>query len=222
MSPVLSWDGVGEKVYETGVDRGVLYIPDPVTGAYDEGVPWNGLVSVTETPSGAEANPQYADNIKYLNLYSAEEFGGTIEAFTWPDEFDQFDGLANPFPGVAVGGQDRKSFGLCYRTLVGNDVEENGFGYKLHLVYGCKAAPSEKAYTTINDSPEPITFSWELTTTPVAVTGLARPTSIITITSNEVDADALADLEDFLYGTLATTASLPDPDEVIALFDPTP
>jgi hypothetical protein len=215
---VLTWDAVEDRTYETGIDHGVLYIPDE-GGDYGAGVPWNGLVSVQETPSGAEANAQYADNIKYLNLFSAEEFGGTIEAFTYPDEFAQFDGLATPYDGVMVGQQDRGVFGLSYRTILGNAVEGNAYGYKLHLVYGCQVSPSEKAYGTVNDSPEPITFSWELTTTPVPVTGL-KPTSIIVVDSTVVDADALSDLEDFLYGTVSNPATLPDPDAVIALFAP--
>ena len=217
MSP-LTWDGVGERTYETGVDHGVLYIPDN-TGAYADGYAWNGLTTVTESPSGAESNPQYADNIKYLNLVSAEEFGGTIEAFTYPDEFGQCDGTATPEAGVAVGQQSRKTFGLSYRTQKGNDTEGTDHGYKLHLVYGALASPSEKAYTTINDSPEAISFSWEFTTTPVAVTGL-KPTASITIDSTQVDAGALQDLEDILYGATAD-ARMPLPDEVIDLFQGT-
>lgn len=213
---VITWDEVGDRLYETGVDHGVLYIPNG-SGVYDDGVPWNGLVTVTESPSGAEANPQYADNIKYLNLYSAEEFGATVEAFTYPDEFNQFDGASVPTPGVTVGQQTRRVFGLSYRTKIGNDVDGNDHGYKLHLVYGCMASPSEKAYTTINDSPEAITFSWEVTTLPVPVTGL-NPTSVLVIDSTQVDPDALAALEELLYGTVSTDPSLPSPDEVIALF----
>lgn len=211
----LAWDETGEKRYETGVDQGVLYIPDG-SGAYTDGVAWNGLTQVTESPSGAEPNAQYADNIKYLNLFSAEEFGATLEAFTYPYEFQQFDGLAVPTPGVAIGQQGRRGFGLSYRSRIGTDVDEDA-GYKLHLVYGCKASPSEKAYSTVNDSPEAITFSWELSTTPVAVPGL-KPTSIITIDSTTVDATALAALEDLLYGTAGTDPSLPLPAAVIALF----
>lgn len=212
----LSWDQVGERFYETGVDHGVLYIPNSA-GAYVDGVAWNGLTNITESPSGAEPNAQYADNIKYLNLYSAEEFGATLEAFTYPPEFNQFDGLATPTPGVMIGQQSRKVFGLSYRTKIGNDLEADDYGYKLHLVYGCQASPSEKAYSTINDSPEPITFSWEIATTPVAVPGY-KPTSIITIDSTVVDADALATLEGFLYGTVSTDPSLPLPAAVMALF----
>lgn len=212
----LSWDQVGERRYETGVDRGVLYLPDNA-GVYANGYAWSGLVSVTESPTGAEATPQYADNIKYLNLISAEEFGATIEAFTYPDEFGQCDGTASPHPGVSVGQQTRKVFGLSYRTRVGNDTDQTDHGYKLHLVYGALAAPSEKAYTTINDSPEAITFSWEVSTTPVLVTGM-KPTSTMTIDSTKVDPDSLAALESLLYGTVGTDPSLPLPDEVIALF----
>lgn len=213
---VLTWDEVGDRLYETGVDHGVLYIPDE-SGVYDNGVAWNGLVTVTETPSGAEANPQYADNIKYLNLYSAEEFGATIEAFTYPDEFAVFDGIAYPEAGVAVAQQARRTFGLSYRTLIGNDIDGTDYGYKLHLLYGLTASPSEKAYTTINDSPEAITFSWEVSSLPVPVTDL-RPTSVITIDSTKVDASALAALEDLLYGDVSNDPSLPSPDEVIAIF----
>jgi hypothetical protein len=215
MAP-LEWDQVGERLYETGVDRGVLYLPDE-SGVYDTGVVWNGLVTVTESPSGAEANAQYADNIKYLNLLSAEEFGATIEAFTYPDEFAELDGSAAPAVGVAVGQQGRGIFGLSYRTKIGNDVDGEDHGYKLHLIYGAQASPSEKAYSTINDSPEAITFSWELTTTPAPVTDL-KPTASIVIDSTKVDPGDLSDLEDLLYGVDATPAALPTPDEVIAVF----
>jgi hypothetical protein len=214
--PALVWDQVGERFYETGVDHGVLYVPD-ATGVYTSGVAWNGLTSVSETPSGAESNAQYADNIKYLNLISAEEFGATLEAFTYPDEFADFDGLVTPTPGVSVGQQPRKMFGLSYRTRVGNDIEGDEHGYKLHLVYGCIASPSEKAYNTINDSPEAITFSWELSTTPVPVTGY-KPTSLIVVDSRVVDDGALTSLEDVLYGG-TLTARLPMPDEVIEFFE---
>jgi hypothetical protein len=214
---ILTWDQSGQRLYETGVDRGVLYIPNAVSGLYDNGVAWNGLVSVTESPSGAESSAQYADNSKYLNLVSAEEFGATLEAFTYPTEFNQFDGLAIPQTGVTVGQQNRGVFGLSYRTLLGNDILGTSYGYKLHLVYGLTAAPSEKAYSTVNDSPEAITFSWELSSVPVAVTGL-KPTSIITINSTEVAPSDLAELEQYLYGTVGTDPSLPMPDTVIALF----
>lgn len=216
----LLWDQVGEREYEAGVDRGVLYLPDAV-GAYDTGFAWNGLTTVTESPSGADASPQYADNIKYLNLVAAEQFGGTIEAFTYPDEFAECDGTAVPTPGVRVGQQSRKTFGLCYRTRVGNDVDGTDFGYKLHLVYGALAAPSEKAYGTINDSPEALTFSWTFTTTPVEVTGL-KPTAMISIDSTEVTATDLTALEDILYGTDLIDPRLPPPDEVIGMFPAPP
>lgn len=212
----LTWDETGNRHYETGVDRGVLYIPD-AGGDYDTGFAWNGLTTVTESPSGAESNPQYADNIKYLNLLSAEEFGATIEAFTYPEEFGQCDGTAEPQAGVTVGQQPRKSFGLAYRTKLGNDVDGVSHGYKLHLVYGCTAAPSEKAYSTINDSPEAISFSWDITTQPVAVTNLS-PTALIVVDSTAVDPADLAALEVILYGDVGTDPRLPTPDEVIAVF----
>lgn len=212
----LIWDASGERFYETGVDHGVLYIPD-ANGAYSNGVAWNGLTSVSESPTGAEPTALYADNIKYLNLYSAEEFGATVEAYTYPDEFAQFDGLYTPEAGISIGQQSRKSFGLSYRTKVGNDLEGDNYGYKLHLIYGCTASPSEKAYNTINDSPEAITFSYEVSTVPVSVTG-AKPTSLVTIDSTKVDASALASLESILYGTAGTDPMLPLPDTVVALF----
>jgi hypothetical protein len=213
----LAWDEVGTREYETGVDHGVLYIPDE-GGAYDDGVAWNGLVTITESPSGAEASDQYADNIKYLSLRSAEQFGATIEAYTYPDEFLQFDGVAQPVPGVNVGQQNRRSFGLSYRTKIGNDVAGDDFGYKLHLVYGATASPSEKAYGTINDSPEAITFSWEVSTVPVSAGPDLKPTSILTIDSTQVDAAALAALETILYGTVGVDPALPAPATVIAMF----
>jgi hypothetical protein len=213
------WDQVGERTYETGVDNGVLYIPDG-SGVYNTGFAWNGLTTVTESPSGAEASPQYADNIKYLNLISAEEFGATIEAFTYPLEFAQCDGTAVPSPGVSVGQQSRKSFGLSYRTRLGNDVDGDDYGYKLHLIYGALAAPSEKAYATVNDSPEAVTFSWEVTTTPVQVPDL-KPTAVMTIDSTKVDSTALASLEAALYGGVGTDPRLPTPAEVIAFFSGT-
>ncbi len=212
----LVWDEIGKRYYETGVDHGVLYIPDE-NGAYVDGVAWNGLTSVSEAPSGAEPNAQYADNIKYLNLFSAEEFGATLEAFTYPDEFAQFDGLGTPTPGVVVGQQSRKSFGLSYRTKIGNDIDGDDYGYKIHLVYGCYASPSEKAYNTINDSPEAINFSWAITTTPVAVPDM-KPTSVLIIDSTKVDADALADLEQILYGDTGVDPALPLPGTVITMF----
>lgn len=212
----LAWDQVGERLYETGVDHGVLYIPDGA-GAYNDGVAWNGLTTVTESPSGAESNPQYADNIKYLNLLSYEEFGGTIEAFTYPDEFGQCDGTVAPSPGVLVGQQARTQFGLVYRTKVGNDLDGSDHGYKLHLIYGALAQPSEKAYATINDSPEAIAFSWEFTTTPVEWPGY-KPTALITIDSTTADPAALSDLNDILFGTVGSDPRLPLPTEVAALF----
>lgn len=214
----LVWDKTGERLYETGVDHGVLY-PLGTTGAYDTGVAWNGLTAVTESPSGAETSPQYADNIKYLNLVSAEEFGATIEAFTYPDEFAACDGTATPAPGVAVGQQSRKTFGLSYRTRIGNDIDGTDHGYKLHLIWGALAAPSEKSYATINDSPEAITFSWELTTTPVDAGPDLKPTASITIDSTKVEPAALTQLETLLYGAAEGQPSLPLPAEVIAIFE---
>lgn len=217
----LTWDQVGERVYETGVDHGVLYLPD-AGGNYASGFAWNGLVTVTESPTGAEANPQYADNIKYLNLVSAEEFGATVEAFTYPEEFGQCDGTAAPEPGLTIGQQARKTFGLSYRTKIGNDIDGVDHGYKLHLIYGALAAPSEKAYSTINDSPEAITFSWEVTTTPVPVGTIDlieyKPTASMVIDSTKVDATALGELEDLLYGTVGDDPQLPMPADVVALF----
>lgn len=215
----LVWDQTGERYYETGVKQGVLYVQE--AGAYPVGVPWNGLTAVTESPSGAEATPLYADDIKYLNLMSAEEFGATIEAYTYPDEFAECDGSASLVAGVTIGQQPRKTFGLSYRTTLGNDTEGNKHGYKLHLIYGAMASPSEKAYATINDSPEAITFSWEITTTPVAVKlddGTEfEPTACITIDSTKVDATKLAALEAVLYGSDAEEAKLPLPNEVATL-----
>lgn len=213
------WDGVGERIYETGVDHGVLYLPNQ-SGVYDTGVAWNGLISVNEAPSGAEATPQYADNIKYLNLVSAEEFGGTIEAFTYPVEFARCDGSAELTPGVFVGQQTRSPFGLSYRTLIGNDTNQTDHGYKLHLVYNALASPSEKAYNTVNESPEAITFSWEFSTTGVPVPG-HKPSATITIDSTKVDAEALATLEDILYGTALQAPRLPLPAEIYSIFENT-
>lgn len=209
------WDQTGQKTYETGVKNGVLY-PQGEGGTYPKGVAWNGLTAVTESPSGAESNPLYADNIKYLNLISAEEFGATIEAYTYPEEFAECDGSAEIAPGVTIGQQARKTFGMSYKTTLGNDTNGNEYGYKLHLIYGALAAPSEKAYATINDSPEAITFSWEVTTTPVAVTGL-KPTASLTIDSTKVDKDKLAALEDILYGKGEAEARLPLPNEIAEL-----
>lgn len=198
----LVWDKTGERYYETGVKQGVLYVQD-ASGAYPKGVAWNGLTAVTESPSGAEATALYADDIKYLNLISTEEFGATIEAYTYPDEFAECDGSASLATGVSIGQQKRKAFGLCYRTTVGNDVDGNDHGYKLHIIYGAIAAPSEKAYATINDSPEAITFSWEVTTTPVSVDGF-KPTASITIDSTKADDAKLQALEAILYGSDAS------------------
>ena len=210
----LVWDQTGERLYETGVKMGVLY--PQVSGAYPKGVAWNGLTAVTESPSGAEATPLYADDIKYLNLMSAEEFGATIEAYTYPDEFAECDGSAAIATGVRIGQQARKTFGLCYRTIVGNDEENNDYGYKIHIIYGALAAPSEKAYASVNDSPEAITFSWEVTTTPVNVTGF-KPTASVVIDSTKVDAEKLAALEAILYGSESEEAHLPLPDEIVTL-----
>lgn len=210
----LVWDNTGERLYETGVKQGVLYVQEG--GAYPKGVAWNGLTAVTESPSGAEATPLYADDIKYLNLMSAEEFGATIEAYTYPEEFAACDGSAAIATGVYIGQQARKTFGLCYRTTLGNDTEGNDYGYKLHIIYGALAAPSEKAYATINDSPEAITFSWEVSTTPVAVAG-HKPTACITIDSTKVDAGKLAALEAKLYGSESEEAMLPLPDEIVTM-----
>ena len=232
----LTWDNAGERYYETGVKQAVLY-PIQSDGKYSLGVAWNGLTAVTESPSGAEATALYADDIKYLNLMSNEEFSCTIEAYTYPDEFAECDGSAALADGVMLGQQKRKTFGLCYKTTVGNDVDGNDYGYKLHLIYGCLAAPSEKAYATINDSPEAITFSWEVSTTPVNVKNANgksfKPTSQITIDSTKIASEKkakLTELEDILYGkngtgdngeTGATVARLPLPDEIAALFSAT-
>jgi hypothetical protein len=216
----LLWDKTGDRTYETGVDHGVLYEIDEA-GEYSTGVAWNGLTTVTESPSGAEATPTYADNIKYLNLISVETFGATIEAYTYPVEFEKYDGNATPTPGVSVGQQTRKPFGFCYRTRKGNDVEATDFGYKLHLVYGALAAPSEKAYASINDSPEAITFSWELSTNPVQVGTIGgvdyAPTASITVDSSKVDPAKLAILETQLYGDPSNAPSMPLPADVIAM-----
>lgn len=218
----LVWDKTGEHLYETGVDHGVLYFPDQ-TGAYKNGVAWNGLISVSESPSGAEATGQYADNIKYLNLISAEEFGATIEAYTYPEEFEACNGNKElvDASGVYVGQQSRSVFGFCYRTMIGNDTDGQDHGYKLHLVYGCQVSPSEKAYQTINDSPEALTFSWELSTTPVNVTG-KKPTALLVIDSTKIDSTKLAKIEAKLYGDETSTgAVLPTPDEIAEILNAT-
>lgn len=217
----LVWDKTGEHFYETGVKNGVLY-PMSANGTYPKGVAWNGLTAITESPSGAEATALYADDIKYLNLMSNEEFGATVEAYTYPDEFAECDGSASLAEGVYIGQQARKTFGLCYRTTLGNDAKGNDYGYKLHIIYGAMASPSEKAYSTINDSPDAITFSWELSTTPVAVANF-KPTASLTIDSTKVDPKKLATLEEILYGkdgtgedhsTGAVDPRLPLPDEI--------
>ncbi len=215
MAGALVWDTTGERYYETGVSKCALYIQAD-GGTYPSGVAWNGITAVTESPSGAEASAIYADDIKYLNLLSTEEFSATIEAYMYPDEFEQCDGTAELATGVTIGQQKRKTFGLCYRTIVGNDTQSNDYGYKLHIIYGCMAAPSEKAYATVNDSPEAITFSWEISTTPVNVEGF-KPTATITIDSTKVDAEKLAKLEAVLYGSAEAAARLPLPAEIATL-----
>lgn len=225
------WDKTGERLYETGCDHGVLY-PIQTGGVYTKGVAWNGLTAVTESPSGAEASPLYADNIKYVNLVSNEEFGATIEAYMYPDEFAECDGSVEIMPGMFAGQQSRKTFGLAYRTILGNDTELNEYGYKLHLVYGCLAAPSEKGYATINDSPEAATLSWEISTTPVAINKLVdgkklKNTATLTFDSTKFSPEFMAQLEEILYGKDPTTEDgndgvdphLPLPDEIIELFD---
>lgn len=229
----LVWDKTGERLYETGVSKGVVY-PIQTGGVYTKGVAWNGLSAVTESPSGAEASPIYADNIKYLNLMSAEEFAATVEAHTYPDEFAECDGSAEIAEGVYAGQQNRKIFGMSYQTIIGNDVDSNDYGYKLHLIYGGQAAPSEKAYSTVNDSPEPVALSWEVSTTPVEITKTIngkklKPTAHITIDSTKVDPEKLAALEEILYGKDPTEPEgddgveprLPLPDEVITLMTAT-
>lgn len=211
----LVWDKTGERKYETGVSKGVLYPQS--NGIYPKGTAWNGLTAVNESPSGAEATPLYADNIKYLNLMSAEEFGATIEAYMYPDEFAECNGEKDLVNGVSIGQQKRTPFGLSYQTKIGSDTD-NDLGYKIHLIYGALAAPSEKAYATVNDSPEAITFSWEVSTTPVEVSG-AKPTASLTIDSTKVDAEKLAAFEKILYGDGETEARLPLPDEVATLFN---
>lgn len=213
----LTWDATGERLYETGVDRGVLY-PSTTGSTYGTGVAWNGLTAVNESPSGAESNPQYADNIKYLDLTSAEEFGFTIEAFTYPVEFEECDGSAVLAEGVTIGQQTRKTFGFSYRTRVGNDTEGTAHGYKIHLCYGCKASPSEKSRSTVNDSPEAVAFSWEVTTTPVNVNG-HQPTSHLVVDATVADAEKVTALETKLYGDSSSgTPTLPTPDEVYTMF----
>lgn len=214
----LVWDNTGNRLYETGVKNGVLYVQSS-SGTYPKGVAWNGLTAVTESPSGAEATPLYADDTKYLNLMSAEEFGATIEAYTYPEEFEACDGSASLVDGVSIGQQKRTPFGLCYRTTIGNDTDGNDHGYKLHIIYGALASPSEKAYASINDSPEAITFSWEVTTTPVSVSGF-KPTASLVIDSTKADQTKLTALETILYGSDSepgTDPRLPLPDEIKTL-----
>lgn len=216
--PRITWDKPEDRTYETGVKMGVLYVQGE-DGSYPKGVAWNGLTSVNESPSGAEPTPLYADDIKYLNLMSVEELGATVEALTYPDEFAECDGSAALAKGVTIGQQKRKSFGLCYKTVLGNAVDGDEHGYKIHILYGAMASPSEKAYSTVNDSPEAMTMSWELTTTPVEVTG-HKPTSLIVVDSTKCDADKLAKLEDILYGSASGDGPrLPLPDEIKTLME---
>lgn len=213
----LVWDQSGKRLYETGVDHGVLY-PIQTGGVYSKGVAWNGLTAVTESPSGADVNNIYADNMKYLGLVGAEKFGATVEAYTYPDEFAECDGSVELVKGATIAQQNRKVFGMVYRTVIGNDVDGNEHGYKLHLIYGATAAPSEKAYNTINEDPEAITFSWELSTTPVNVTG-HKPTASLTIDSTKADPTKLAELEKILFGDTETEPRLPLPDEIAQLLN---
>jgi hypothetical protein len=218
----LIWDTVGERIYETGVSKGVLFPYNTTTKTYNAGVAWNGLSSVTESPSGAEVSAIYADNFKYLSLMSAEDYGGTIEAYMCPDEFKECDGSKEIAPGVYAGQQNRKMFGLSYQTIIGNDTASNDYGKKIHLVYGCLASPSEKSYSSVNDSPDPVALSWEFSTTPVEIATKIdgqslKPTAILTIDSTKTSAEKIAKLEELLYGTEEKEASLPTPDEVIAL-----
>ena len=213
---ILAWDQAGQKLYENGVDHGVLF-PQNADGTYASGVAWNGLTAVNQSPSGGDANPLYADNIKYLDLRSAEDFGATVEAYTYPDEFAACDGSAEIAPGVTAGQQARKAFGFSYRTLIGNDTEGDSHGYKIHIIYNATVSPSDKGYGTVNDSPDAINFSWEMTTTPIAVTGF-KPTAHIEIDSTKVDATKLNTLKDKLYGTENTEPTLPLPDELVTIF----
>lgn len=213
--PKLKWDSIGEKIYETGTKRGVLY-PIDSDNTYKKGYAWNGLTAVTESPSGAEPTDLYADDIKYVSIRSAEEYGGTIEAYTYPPEFGECDGSKEVAPGVIIGLQGRKSFALSFVTTVGNDTQQNDYGYKLHLVWGATASPSEKSYSTINDSPDAVTFSWEFDTTPIPVTGF-KPTSNMVIDSTKIDAEKLKAIEDILYGTEENEPRMPLPDEIITL-----
>ena len=211
----LVFNNVGERLFETGVKNGVLYVMGD-DGTYEKGVVWNGLTAVTESPSGAETTPLYADDVKYVVIYAAEEFGATVEAYTYPEEFEECDGSASIFEGITIGQQTRKSFGMCYKTSVGNDVQGQDFGYKIHIIYGAKAAPSEKSYSTINDSPEAVTFSWELSTVPVPVEGF-NPTATMVIDSTRVPAEKMTLIENKLYGTESEEPTLPLPNEILAL-----
>ena len=211
----LVFNNVGERLFETGVKNGVLYVMGD-EGAYENGVVWNGLTAVTESPSGAETTPLYADDVKYVVIYAAEEFGATVEAYTYPEEFEQCDGSAAISEGITIGQQTRKSFGMCYKTSVGNDVQGQDYGYKIHIIYGAKAAPSEKSYSTINDSPEAVTFSWELSTVPVPVEG-HNPTATMVIDSTRVPAEKMALIEAKLYGSEDSEATLPLPNEILDL-----
>lgn len=217
--PKLIWDQVGKRFYETGVDRGVLYLPNE-SGKYLKGVAWNGLTAVNQQPEGGEDNPQYADNIEYLNLVSAEKFKATIEAYTYPVEFEECDGSRRIAKGITIGQQTRKPFGFSYRTIIGNDTLGNDLGYKIHLVYGAKAAPSEKSYNTVNDSPEAITFSWSVSGSPVAVPGF-RPTAIISIDSRTTSAAGMQAIEGALYGTDQKEPNLPLPEDILAMLTTT-
>ena len=217
----LVWGASGDKRYETGVDHGVLYVKDSTANegnGYSKGVAWNGLTAVTESPSGAEATAIFADNVKYLSLVSAEEFGATIEAYTYPDEFAKCDGSASLGEGVNIGQQSRTTFGFTYRTKIGDDENNDAAGYKIHIIYNCLAAPSEKAYASVNDSPEAITLSWEVTTTPVPVTGF-KPTASLTIDSTKIDSVKLTSIEAKLYGTTTDEPSILLPDEIKAILD---
>ena len=211
----LIFNNVGERLFETGVKNGVLYVMGD-DGAYENGVVWNGLTAVTESPSGAETTPLYADDVKYVVIYAAEEFGATVEAYTYPEEFEQCDGSAAISEGITIGQQTRKSFGMCYKTSVGNDVQGQDYGYKIHIIYGAKAAPSEKSYSTINDSPEAVTFSWELSTVPVPVEGYS-PTATVVIDSTRVPAEKMELIEAKLYGSEEAEATLPLPNEILEL-----
>ena len=211
----LVFNNVGERLFETGVKNGVLYVMGE-DGAYENGVVWNGLTAVTESPSGAETTPLYADDVKYVVIYAAEEFGATVEAYTYPEEFEECDGSASIFEGITIGQQTRKSFGMCYKTSVGNDVQGQDFGYKIHIIYGAKAAPSEKSYSTINDSPEAVTFSWELSTVPVPVEGF-NPTATMVIDSTRVPKEKMTLIENKLYGTESDEPTLPLPNEILSL-----